>query len=95
MNLGDTLGQLSIGPRPHGPRIHAGQPPVETRTGDLQHPAQSLDAEGATVILDELEAAHPADGAFSDPMAETEQFTPDAPVSPSRVLSGQPDHQIP
>jgi hypothetical protein len=36
----------------------------------------------------------PADGAFSDPMTEPKQFTPDPPVPPSWVLSGHPDHQV-
>jgi len=37
----------------------------------------------------------PPDGVFTDPMAEAEQFAPDAAVPPSWILSGRPDHQIP
>ncbi|MGW2221715.1 hypothetical protein ACWCSD_42595, partial [Nonomuraea sp. NPDC001684] len=36
----------------------------------------------------------PADRAFSNPMAEPEQFAPDTPVPPAGTLPGQPDHQI-
>jgi hypothetical protein len=57
VDLGDPLGELGIDPSPVGPRFRAGQVPVEAGSGDLQDPAQPLDAEGATVIVDELEAA--------------------------------------
>jgi hypothetical protein len=53
----DVLGELGIRPRPAAPRGCAGQPPVEAGPRDREYPAQPLDAEGATVILDELEAA--------------------------------------
>jgi hypothetical protein len=43
---------------PSRPNIGTAQPPVETSAGHLQHQAQPLDAEGATMILDELEATH-------------------------------------
>ncbi len=57
VDFGDALSELGIGPCPVGPRLRAGQVSVEAGTRDLQHPAQPLDAEGATVIVDELEAA--------------------------------------
>ncbi|WP_398870144.1 hypothetical protein [Streptomyces mirabilis] len=57
MDLGDAFGELGVRPGPAGSRVRAGQPSVEAGTREREYPAQSLDAEGATVILDELEAA--------------------------------------
>lgn len=53
----DVLGELDVRLGPAGPRVRACQPPVEAGPRDREYPAQPLDAEGATVILDELEAA--------------------------------------
>lgn len=57
VDLGDALGKLGVGPGPLGPCVRAGQPPVEPGPGDGQDPAQPLDAEGATMIVNELETA--------------------------------------
>ncbi len=57
MNPIDVLGEFGIRPRPAGPRGCAGQPPVEAGTPDPEYPAPPLNAQGATVILDELEVA--------------------------------------
>lgn len=54
----DVLGQLGVRQLPRDAGLDAGQPAVEAGSGALRYPAQSLDAEGAAVVLDELEATH-------------------------------------
>jgi hypothetical protein len=57
MDLPYPPGQPGIDPRSRQAGRGGLQPPVKTGPGDLQHPAQPLDAERAAMIVNELEAA--------------------------------------